>query len=346
MPALLDTLVGARAPVPVAVWHAFWESLEAGTLERAEAAAVLASLSTRLPGEQSLHSLLRSLAERDPVAHWPQYPGAVNIVGTGGGPQTFNISTAAAFVAAAIGVRVVKTGSRSYRSRNGSVDLLNRLGVRLTSSAEETARTLDRFGIAFAGPFVYPPELSRLARLIHPLPMRVLGSFANALGPLLPRVRVDTQLTGVADHTMVPLLRGLARHRPGRLWLCVNEHGADELLAAGENTLHPPDGGLPRRLRTGAFGLSGPLAELRPEPDHDRIVPHFLGILAGRGGPGATRTVCLNAAALAVLGGTMRDWPPAMAAAYEAMADGSALALVERLAAGARRSPAGVNARG
>ena len=63
-----------------------------------------------------------------------------------------------------MGARVIKTGSRAYASRTGSVDLLDRLGIQLTRSYEQTEEMLETFGIACAGPFVYPKELRLLAR--------------------------------------------------------------------------------------------------------------------------------------------------------------------------------------
>src|SRR6202012_4631176 len=106
-------------------------------LHPGEALAVLSSLTTRMPDGASVATLLQSLRERNPQPHAPGQT-TVNIVGTGGRPSTFNLSTASAFVAAAMGARVIKTGSRAYASRTGSVDLLDRLGGKQTPSYEPT----------------------------------------------------------------------------------------------------------------------------------------------------------------------------------------------------------------
>src|SRR5439155_12551412 len=132
-----------------------------------EALAVLSSLTTQMPDGASVSALLGSLRAGNPQPAAPGRP-TVNIVGTGGGPSTFNLSTASAFVAAAMGTRLIKTGSRAYASRTGSIDLLDRLGIRLTTSYEQTEEMLETFGIACAGPFVYPKELRLLARTILP----------------------------------------------------------------------------------------------------------------------------------------------------------------------------------
>ena len=251
----------------------------------------------------------------------------MNIVGTGGGPRTANISTAAAFVAAAMGVRVVKTGSRASSGGVGSIDLLDRLGIGLTRSYEETGDQLDRFGIAFAGYFVYPTELTRLARTVLPLDLRTVGGLDQHGRPVPGRTsRSSAQLTGVADATHLPALRALAAAQPGkRIWLCANDLGADELISFTANSVHgAPEPPGPRRLG------GGDLAELAA-PAQDDVVEHFLDLLAGRAPVAAVDTVCLNAAALAVAAGHEPELPAGFGTARAAVADGAPRALAERM---------------
>jgi anthranilate phosphoribosyltransferase len=337
--ALLD-----RDRVSEPAWLSFWEHLEAGQLERGEAVALLASLTTQLPDHETLTGLLRTLDQRRSTPT-VRFPDAVNIVGTGGGPSTFNISTAAAFVAATLGVDVVKSGSRAYTSRCGSLDLLEQLGIPLTKSYEQTGETLDRFHLAFAGYFVYPTELTRLGRSILPLGLRPFGRFLNAVGPFLAGLPVAAQITGVADDSLLPYLRGVASTVQDRtVWLCVNALGADELISFTDNVVYTNDRSrqivVPAHRETGA----GTLADLRPAEASASVVPHFLDVLSGGGGPVATRTIALNAAAMVVARGLTDSWPTATAAAIEAIESGAALDLVGRLqadAAPAARSGAG-----
>lgn len=322
-----------REGVGGASWHSLWDRLDEGALDRAEATALLAALTSRLPDQETLRALLASLRERRPMPATGTWAGTVNIVGTGGGPKTFNISTAAAFVAAAVGVRVVKTGSRAHTGKVGSIDLLDRLGIGLTTSTDHTADTLDRLGIAFAGPFVYPPALTRLARIIMPLSMRPFGGFLNALGPFLPALPVTAQLTGVSAQAQLTELRHLAASiHDRRIWLCTNDVGTDELLGFAVNTIYPNDGASEITLPPGALTpATGAIEDLRPVEDIDRVVDHFLTVVSGGGGDVATRTICLNAAALAVLSGHIPDWVRAMDAAEEAVCGGAVRALVERV---------------
>ncbi|WP_446040728.1 hypothetical protein [Streptomyces sp. SID1121] len=334
-------LLEQRAPVGRETWRSFWDELGDGSLDRAQAVALLTSLATRLPDHETLRHLLDSLAERRPARPADRWPGTVNVVGTGGGPRTFNISTASAFVAAAAGVRVVKTGSRAYSSSLGSVDLLERLGIRLTSSYEQTAETLERYGIAFAGPFVYPAQLTRLARTVAPLSMKPFGRFLNALGPFLADLPVTAQVTGVSAGAPLTGLRALAGTVTDRtLWLTSNDRGADELLGFADNTVHT-NAGDEFTVKAGELVSSeGGFDDLAPAADPASAPDHFLSVLGGAAGEVATRTVCLNAAALAVASGHLTDWKRAVEAAEEAVRGGAARALAERIRADQARPAA------
>ncbi|WP_327260143.1 hypothetical protein OG444_39290 [Streptomyces sp. NBC_01232] len=330
----LTGLLEQRAPVGRETWRSWWDQLGNGSLDKAEALALLAALTSRLPDHETLRHLLDSLAERRPAAPaTTAWEGTVNVVGTGGGPRTFNISTASAFVAAAAGVKVVKTGSRAYTSSLGSVDLLERLGVRLTSSHTQTEDTLAAHGIAFAGPFVYPAQLTRLARTVAPYSMKTFGRFLNALGPFLADLPVAAQVTGVSAAAPLDTLRRLAETTTGRrIWLTTNDTGADELLPFATNTIHAGHA-LTRIIRPGELTPGdGSFADLRPA-DADTAVAHFLSVLSGEAGRVATRTVCLGAAALIVACGNRRDWLSAVSVAEEAVRTGAAHDLARRLAA-------------
>lgn len=338
MPELLDTLINRRRPVDLNMFRVFWGRLVNKSLHPGEAAALLACLSIDMPCAHTVEILVRSLDERRPQPSH-RFPGAVNIVGTGGGPPTFNISTAAAFVAAAMGVPVVKTGSRGYTSQTGSFDLLECLGIPLTTSYQQTGELLDRYNIACAGYFVYPAELAALARAVAPLPMRTLGRFVNTIGPFLAAMPVSAQVTGVSEHCHLATLRHLASlQATKRIWLCTNDLGADELISIADNLVYDAcDGQF--QIRPGTVGLGGGtlpdlLAAPADTPENttgDTTVEHFLDVLGGQGPPAAVATVCLNAAALAVAARAVEDWPSAVSMAREAVDTGAAVDLVHRI---------------
>ena len=261
---------------------------------------------------------------------------AVNIVGTGGGPATFNISTAAAFVAAAMGIRVVKTGSRAHSSSCGSIDLLQYLRIPLAGSHDEAEAMLERFGIAFAGYYVYPRELTLLARAILPVPMKAFGRFLNAVGPFLADLPAAAQLTGVSDWTLLPGLKRLtARMADRRIWFCSNALGADELISFADNFVFCSDTGEDLRISPRSLGFGpGHPSDLAPAATRDGIVDQFQAVLSGNGPSAAIETVCLNAAAVAVLAGV--TWPEAVRHARDAIELGHAQRLVDAVR---RRDP-------
>ena len=335
----LDALLGQR-PVDVPMWASFWDALGEDALDRGEPIALLASLTSNLADHETVANLVRSLHMRR-SGSTPSFPGVVNIVGTGGGPPTFNISTAAALVAATLGVPIIKTGSRAYTSSCGSLDLLDRLGVNLTKTYDETGTMLERHGIAFAGYFVYPAELTTLARRATPLPMRSFGRALNTLGPFLPVLPGTAQLTGVSSPAVLPLARHLAQAVDDRqVWLCSNDLGADELIGFTDNVIDAGDGVTQQRIGPDQLGPpAGTLADLQPVTEPVRIVPHFLDVLSARAGEAATETVALNAAALTIVAGRTSDWPAAISSARQAMQSGAVVELLSRIRGERRAAP-------
>jgi anthranilate phosphoribosyltransferase len=328
----LAALVTRSYPIEADVWADFWQRLAAKALHSGEAVAVLSSLTTQMPDGASVSALLSSLRAGNPRPAAPARP-TVNIVGTGGGPSTFNLSTASAFVAAAMGTRVIKTGSRAYASRTGSVDLLDRLGIRMAGSYDELEQLLDTFGIACAGPFVYPKELRLLARQILPFDFKTVGRFFNLVGPFLAAVPVTTQITGVSDHSVLPVFRALAQEDPTRdYWLCWNDLGCDELLSVTDGHVFDSAADAERVIAPGALGLTDrPFEDLLPVAELDDTVPHFIKLISGDGPTGAIESIRLNAAALAINGGVRGDWAGALQLAEETMNSGEAARLIERI---------------
>src|SRR5215217_8224098 len=151
----------------------------------------------------------------------------VDTAGTGGGPSTFNISTAAALVAAGAGCAVAKHGNRSSTSRCGSADLLEALGVNIELEPEQVGRCIDEVGFGF----MFAPR--HHAAMKHVVPARkALGvrTIFNFLGPLTNPAGANRQLLGVADRhyqeTIAEALLGLGSVRA----LVVSaEDGLDEL---------------------------------------------------------------------------------------------------------------------
>ena len=139
------------------------------------------------------------LANANPFPR-PDYDFA-DIVGTGGdGHNTINISTTAAFVAAACGLKVAKHGNRSVSSKSGSSDLLDSFGINLAMSAEDTRAAVDKLGVAF----LFAPQYHSGVR--HAMPVRQTmktRTIFNILGPLINPARPNIELMGVYSEELV-----------------------------------------------------------------------------------------------------------------------------------------------
>ncbi len=282
-------------------WEDFWRIIDVGSITSAQTAQFLHELCEAPPQASVLQACLQSLGAFEPSETEPML-GAVNVVGTGGGPSTFNITTASAFVAAEMGARVIKTGSRAYKSRRGSVDMLEQLGIRMSASHSDIAQSVERFGLAFAGPHVYPEQLRQLARHLYPTDLKRFGNFLNAIGPFIARVPVRAQVTGVSDQRLVAELQSFLHaftHR--RVWLLHNELDIDELVSGVDNeVLVGPSSDANIRVPAGELRWNGEFAEALESRATSGAVAHFQSVLAGEATEAETQTVALNAAVAAL----------------------------------------------
>ena len=154
----------------------------------------------------------------------------LDIVGTGGDrAHTVNISTMAALVAAASGVRVVKHGNRSASSSSGSADVLEALGINLTLSPSDVAAVVEQAGITFCFAQQFHPSMRHAAAARRDLG---IGTVFNFLGPLTNPAQPTYAAVGVADARMAPLMAGVfaGRHRDAAIFR--GDDGLDELTTS------------------------------------------------------------------------------------------------------------------
>ncbi len=160
----------------------------------------------------------------------------IDTVGTGGdGQNTFNISTATAFVAAAAGLKVAKHGNRAASGTCGSADVLEALGVKIDLPPEGVARCIEEVGVGFMFAPVFHPAMRHAAPVRREIGIRTVF---NILGPLTNPAGAQTQLLGVAfpelGETMAEVLRMLGSRRA----MIVHGHGGmDELSLSGDSTV-------------------------------------------------------------------------------------------------------------
>ncbi|HET7464771.1 MAG TPA: anthranilate phosphoribosyltransferase [Longimicrobium sp.] len=225
--------------------------------------------------------------------------GLVDTCGTGGGAlTTFNISTAAALLAAGAGVRVAKHGNRSFTSRCGSADVLETLGVRLELSPDEEARVLAQTGIVFMFAPLHHPAMKHVGPIRRELGMPTI---MNVLGPITNPAGARRQVVGVSDPALLELIAGaLAELGHDRALVVHGEPGMDELSPVGTTQVIEVRGGALER-RT-----FDPVAELGWEPftpdglaggDRAENAEKVEGVLRGTLGGVARAAVTLNAGA-------------------------------------------------
>jgi anthranilate phosphoribosyltransferase len=224
-------------------------------------------------------------------------PMALDIVGTGGDPfgAVLNISSAAAIVAAASGVPVVKHGNRAASSASGSSDVLAVLGLNLEMTPERVAEVFRETGITFAFAAVFHPGF----RFAGPV-RKELGvpTVFNILGPLCNPARPEASAVGVASLERVPLIVGVFQARGATALVYRGDDGIDKLTTTGhshiwevsrgtvaEHDLDPRELGI-ARAETGQI--------LGENPENNAAV--IRSVLAGDVGP-ARDIVLLNAAA-------------------------------------------------
>ena len=301
-----------------------------GSAAPAQIAAFLVGLVMKGERPDEIVGLARTMRAR--AVKLPRDPGPVfDTCGTGGDrAHTINISTMAALVVAACGVRVAKHGNRSVSSRCGTADVLEALGVNVSAAPDVADRCLHESGIAFLFAQTFHPAMKHAAATRRELGIRTAF---NLLGPLTNPAGAARQLVGVPQPELTELVaRSLGQLGSERAWVVHGADGLDEISTTGYtkisecrggavNTfyLHPADVGLPKtspdRLRGG---------------DAAENAAVIRAVLGGQHGP-ARDVVLLNAGASLLIAERAGTMPDGIAMAAAAIDDGRAAATLERL---------------
>jgi anthranilate phosphoribosyltransferase len=261
----------------------------------------------------------------------------VDIVGTGGdGAHTFNISTAASFVAAAAGARVAKHGGRSVSSTSGSADVMEALGARITLTPEQVAACLAETGVGF----MFAPN--HHASMRHAAPVRrELGvrTFFNILGPLTNPAGAPHQLLGVFHPDLVGILvRVLQRLGSDHVLVVHGANGMDEVSLSGETAVGELKDGEVREyvIHPSDFGLPVYDARALRVANRDESVQCIHRALANEDGP-VRDIVLLNAGAALYAAGVADSIGGGVRRAREAVASGAAAARLAQFVATTQR---------
>ena len=252
----------------------------------------------------------------------------IDTCGTGGdGKHTFNISTTAAFVIAAAGLKVAKHGNRAASSRSGSADVLMALGGNLDLDAAQVAECVADVGIGFLYAVKHHPAMRHAIG-----PRRELGqrTIFNLLGPLTNPAAATHQLMGVYDPALTGTLAEVLRALGSRAAYVVHgADGLDELTTTGLNRVSALRDGQVTTFEFDPASIGLPRARLDDllggTPEENAAI--LRGILDGRDRGPRRDIVLLNAAAALSL--ESGDWAAGLSAARQALDSGAALAALE-----------------
>lgn len=302
-----------------------------GNTTAVQTAAFLAALSTKSTKAETIEEIAGCAAAMRDHATRVELPVPVlEIVGTGGDKAgTFNISTTAAFIIAASGVKVAKHGNRAASSNSGTADCQEALGINIVQDPEMCARLIDEAGMCFFFAQHYHAAMKYVGPIRKELGFRTVF---NILGPLTNPASPEYMLLGVYSDALVePLARVLTTLGVKRGMVVYGTEGLDELSSVSDTlicefgdgnyktyTLTPEEFGFIRGTKTDLTGGT---------PQDNAAIT--LDILGGHTHGARRDTVALNAAAAFYIAGRVNTIAEGVALAQELIDSGAALKTLE-----------------
>jgi len=260
----------------------------------------------------------------------------VDTCGTGGGAiTTFNISTAAAILAAGAGVRVAKHGNRSFTTRSGSADVLEALGVAIDVPVEQMGDVLDRAGIVF----MFAPTMHPAMRHVGPARREMaIETLMNLVGPLANPAGAGRQVVGVASPTRLEIIAGALQRLGTTHSLVVHgEPGMDEISPIGLTKVIELRGAELTRwtLDPARYGFAGMKVEDLAGGEPSENAALIERVLSNNGPAGAEAAVLLNAAGAIFVSGLATTYAAAVDLARWTLESGAGNDALARLRAAA-----------
>ncbi|HEV2578352.1 MAG TPA: anthranilate phosphoribosyltransferase [Acidobacteriaceae bacterium] len=329
----LRRIVEDRATLSRGEATTLMQRILASDVPEMELAALLGAMAGR--GETAAEiagfaQTLRALATPLPLTD-EERTQIVDTCGTGGdGSGTFNISTAAALVAAAAGAKVAKHGNRAITSRCGSADVLDALGIPTEHSPDAAAEALRKTGFCFLLAPAHHPAMKALMPIRRALGVRTI---LHVLGPLLNPAGAKRQVMGVyAGRLVAPVAQAMVLLGTTHGIVVHGHQGLDELSLSGPSdvaVVHDEsvrlDTVAPDALQLGR----APIAALAGG-DAQANAAILRAVFTGERGP-RRDVVLLNAAAVLVVAGLAKNLPDGIARAAETIDSGSVVRLIVRL---------------
>ncbi len=313
--------------------HRAMASLMRGEMSEREIAALLCDYNARGITPDALAGSVRAMREAGVKVDLGGLD-AVDIVGTGGdGHHTFNVSTAASFVAAGAGVPVAKHGNVAATSKCGAADVLAALGYDLALSTDAVARAVREIGIGFLFAKVLHPAMRYAAPVRKALGCKTIF---NLLGPLTNPAGVRRHAIGVYDAKLAPLFAQTLRDLGSeRALVFSGEDGLDEISPSGVTFVTElKNGDISSKIISAAelLGEAYPLDDLAGGTPAENAAL-MRGVLTGTVGGAKRAATLLNAAAAIYVGGRADTLADAVSVARQALDSGAAAAKLDALVA-------------
>ena len=302
-----------------------------GNVTPVQLSAILMGLHVKSETVSEIAAAAKVMREFSTKVEVADLPNLVDTCGTGGDKaHTFNISTAAAFVAAAAGARVAKHGGRSVSSQSGSADVLEALGVNVNLSPEQVAESIRQIGVGFMFAPAHHPAMKYAAPIRKELGMRTI---LNILGPLTNPAGAPNQVMGVFHSDLVGIQARVLKELGSKHVMVVHgDDGLDEITLSGPTQVAELKHGFVTefKIEPKQFGLDNAAIETIKAADKEASKEMVLSVLKNEPGP-AKDIVMLNAGAAIYVAGVASDLWAGVTKAREMIETGKAKAKLDAL---------------
>ncbi|KPL20240.1 MAG: hypothetical protein AMJ75_12055 [Phycisphaerae bacterium SM1_79] len=301
-----------------------------GEVTEVQIAAFLAAMRMKRATSSEIAGLAQSLRDHA-VRVEAGIDNLIDTCGTGGAAvKTFNISTAAALVAAGAGAYVAKHGNRGITSKCGSADVLEELGVKIDPGPDIVAECIRQAHIGF----MFAPKFHPAMRFVQPIRKSLdFRTAFNILGPLANPAGVTAQVMGVAEEALLDRICETLEMLGAKRAMVVHGNGMDEISTLGTTQIRQLIGGniTSVKIDPADFGISEASIDELKTGDAIANAGIIRGILAGQDKGPRKDIVVLNAAAAVIVAGLADDFASAIELAETSVSNGSASACLEKL---------------
>ncbi|MHC4231694.1 MAG: anthranilate phosphoribosyltransferase [Planctomycetota bacterium] len=301
-----------------------------GDVAEVQIAAFLAAMRAKKAAVTEISGLAYSLRDHAVPVKVNASP-LVDTCGTGGAAlKTFNISTAAAFVAAGAGVYVAKHGNKGITSQCGSADVLTALGVNIAPGPNCVAKCIEEAHIGF----MFAPKFHPAMKYVQPIRQSLdFRTAFNILGPLANPAKADAQVLGVAEESLMPRMIETLKMLGVKRAIVVHSNGLDEISTMGPTkVMHlKNDEVFSEEIEPTQYGI--PLADFSDLAGGDAQTNALIirDILSGKQSGPKKEIVLFNAAAAIIVSGIAKDFVEGIEKADEAICNGNAMSCLDKL---------------